>query len=30
MKCPFCKSENTERISESTVLTRRILEKVSV
>lgn len=29
MKCPFCKSENTERISESTVLTKRIPEKVS-
>ena len=30
MKCPFCKSENNERISESTVLTKRIPEKVSV
>lgn len=30
MKCPFCKSENTERISGSTVLTKRIPEKVSV
>lgn len=30
MKCPFCKSENTERISESTVLTKRIPKKVSV
>ena len=30
MKCPFCKSENTERISGSTALTKRIPEKVSV
>ena len=30
MKCPFCKSENTERISGSTFLTKRIPEKVSV
>ena len=30
MKCPFCKSENTERISESTVLTKRIPEKTKV
>lgn len=29
MKCPFCKSENTERISGSTVLTKRIPEKIS-
>lgn len=29
MKCPFCKSENTERISGSTALTKRIPEKVS-
>lgn len=30
MKCPFCESENTERISGSTALTKRIPEKVSV
>lgn len=30
MKCPFCKSENIERISGSTFLTKRIPEKVSV
>ena len=29
MKCPFCKSENIERISGSTVLTKRIPEKTS-
>lgn len=29
MKCPFCKSENSERISESTALTKRIPEKIS-
>ena len=29
MKCPFCKSENTERISGSTFLTKRIPEKIS-
>ena len=30
MKCPFCESENAERISGSTALTKRIPEKVSV
>nr|DAW27584.1 MAG TPA: transcription factor IIS-like protein [Caudoviricetes sp.] len=29
MKCPFCKSENTERISGSTILAKQIPEKVS-
>jgi hypothetical protein len=27
MKCPFCKSENTERISGNTVITKQIPEK---
>lgn len=30
MKCPFCKSENTERISGNTALAKQIPEKVSV
>lgn len=29
MKCPFCKSENTERISGSTILAKQIPEKTS-
>ena len=29
MKCPFCKSENTERISGNTVITKQIPEKTS-
>ncbi len=30
MKCPFCKSENTERINGSTVLTKQVPEKITV
>lgn len=29
MKCPYCKSENVERLSESTNLTKRIPEKTT-